>query len=169
LKVQVQILECQKMHIMIYAIKLSTFGWKGQGSAKQKQTKYHTFTLLIALALALYQNSLRIPLSSPPFTELRSEKLTNTDEIDVCALCFILQHFVSQWATFCNRNSSVWAVLAVRAVRGKSRFEEFWATFEGGFFQLFLGKKIWNFFRSILASALKSFMKWLLYIFKKKV
>ena len=28
LKVQVQILECQKMHIMIYAMKLSTFGEK---------------------------------------------------------------------------------------------------------------------------------------------
>ena len=47
------------------------------------------------MALELYQNSLRIPLPSPPFTELRSEKLTNTSEIDVCALYFILQHFVA--------------------------------------------------------------------------
>ena len=38
---------------------------------------------------------------------------------------------------------------------GKSGFEFFWATFEGGF-QLFVGKKNYNFFENIVASALKS-------------
>ena len=48
---------------------------------------------------------------------------------------------VSQYATFWNRNSSVWVVGAVRAVRKKSGFEEFWATFEGGFFNFLWAKK----------------------------
>ena len=93
LKVQVQILECQKMHIMIYAMKLSTFGEKDkvvQNRNKLNITLSDCF-LRNQMALELYQTSLRIPLPSPQFTELRSEKLTNTSEIDVCALYFILQ------------------------------------------------------------------------------
>ena len=41
---------------------------------------------------------------------------------------------VGRKATFWNMISSVWAVWAGRAERKKSGFEEFWATFEGVFF-----------------------------------
>ena len=44
----------------------------------------------------------------------------------------------------------------------KSGFEEFYETFEGSFFQLFRAKK---FEKKNLASALKSYIKWLLYIY----
>ena len=46
-------------------------------------------------------------------------------------------------------NSSVWAVWAELAVRKKSGFEFFWATFEGVFFQLFEGKKIEFFLKTL--------------------
>ena len=39
-------------------------------------------------------------------------------------------------------NSSVWAVWAELAVRKKSGFEFFWATFEGVFFNFLRAKKI---------------------------
>jgi hypothetical protein len=38
-------------------------------------------------------------------------------------------------------NSSVWVVWAAQAVKKKSGFEFFWATFEGGFFNFLLAKK----------------------------
>ena len=39
-------------------------------------------------------------------------------------------------------NSSVWAVWAELAVRKKSGFEFFWATFEGVFFNFLRAKKM---------------------------
>ena len=53
-------------------------------------------------------------------------------------------------------NSFVWAVWAAQAERKKSGFELLRATFEGSFSNLLRAKKI-------LASALKSYIKWLIY------
>ena len=39
------------------------------------------------------------------------------------------------------RPNSVWAVLAAQAVKEKSGFELFWATFEGGFFNFLWAKR----------------------------
>ena len=50
-------------------------------------------------------------------------------------------HTVGLKATFWNMNSSVWVIWAELAVRKKSEFEFFWATFEVGFFN-FVEKKI---------------------------
>ena len=55
-------------------------------------------------------------------------------------------------------------VWAVRAVRKKSGFEDFWATFEGGFFN-FLWTIFFYLFKNIVASSLKSYIKWLLQFF----
>ena len=53
-------------------------------------------------------------------------------------------------------NSSVWAVWALRAVRKKSGFEFFRATFEGGFFNFLWAKRKFNIFsEKIVASTLK--------------
>ena len=63
-------------------------------------------------------------------------------------------------------NSSVWAVWAVRAVRKKKRIWWILSNFWGWFFQLFEGKKkFWKNFKNILATALNSYIKWLLWFF----
>ena len=53
-------------------------------------------------------------------------------------------------------NSSVWVVWAAQGSKEKSEFEFSWATFEGGFFQLFEGKKVKISFENIVVSELKS-------------
>mgnify|MGYP007045180476 CR=1 FL=1 len=55
-------------------------------------------------------------------------------------------------------NCSVWAAQAAQAVRKKDGFEFFWATFEGVFFKLFVGKKYYS-QKNIGESALKSCIK----------
>ena len=49
-------------------------------------------------------------------------------------------------------NSSVWDVWAELAVRKKSGFEFFWATFEGVFFNFLRAKKNEFFFENIVES-----------------
>ena len=41
-------------------------------------------------------------------------------------------------------NSSIWAVWAAQGSKEKSRFEFFWAIFEGGFFNFWWAKKIFK-------------------------
>ena len=61
LKVRVQILECQKMHIMIYAMKLSTLGEKDK--------------------VVQNRNKLNITLSKPDGFEIVSEFFKNSAAI----------------------------------------------------------------------------------------
>ena len=63
---------------------------------------------------------------------------------------FLVLHTVGLYATFWNMNCSVWDVWTVRAVREKSGFEEFWATFEGVFFNLLWSKKMFKQFQKLL-------------------
>ena len=53
----------------------------------------------------------------------------------------------------------------------KSGFEEFWATFEGGFFNILRANFFFLILKNILATALKSYIKWLLIFsfFLKKI
>ena len=58
-----------------------------------------------------------------------------------------------------------WPFGQLRAVREKSGFELFWATFEGGFFQLFVVKKKSKYIYLYVYFDIKSYIKWLLHIY----
>ena len=65
---------------------------------------------------------------------------------------------------FYEPHFGTWILLfgQLRALRKKSGFEVFWATFEGGFFNVLRTKEM---FKNILASALKSNVEWILYTY----
>ena len=63
-------------------------------------------------------------------------------QLFIPVLCtVVLKYTVGKSAKFWNMNSCVWVVWAAQAVGGKkSRFEFFWATFKGGFFNFLWAK-----------------------------